>query len=118
MGIVLIVLATFAILGVIAWASISSMERQSTEAEECHTFEEHLDHLEDELSRTGNRLENLEDRVMPAIHLGKELREQVDHLARVQLLILKELKKEHQVQPQKDVLVTIEPLSKMKERGQ
>lgn len=46
-----------------------------------------------------------------------ELEEQVNDLAKVQILILKELKKEHQIQPEKDVLVTIEPLPNSRGRS-
>lgn len=52
---------------------------------------------------TGHRINNDE----------AELREQVSHLAKVQLLILKELGKEHHVEPRRDVLVSV----KSKERG-
>lgn len=44
------------------------------------------------------------------------LKEQVDHLATVQMLMLKDMKKEHQIQPAKDVLVTISDLPELKNK--
>lgn len=42
------------------------------------------------------------------------LKEQVDHLAKVQMLILKDLGKEHRVEPARNVLVSIGDLSDLK----
>lgn len=90
------------ILALIAWAAISRMEQKPAPG------------LQESAKRVLERMheKDLECRL-------SRIEEQADHLARVQLLILKELKKEHQVQPQRDVLVTIEPLPefKNKERG-
>lgn len=44
----------------------------------------------------------------------KLLRGQVDHLAKVQMLILKDLGKEHRVEPAREVLVSIGNLSDLK----
>ena len=42
------------------------------------------------------------------------LQEQVGHLAKVQMLLLKDLGKEHRVEPARDVLVSIGDLSDLK----
>lgn len=63
----------------------------------------------------------IEDRVRSAFrHIfnveqsALELKNQVDHLATVQMLILKDLGKEHRVEPARNVLVSIGNLSDLK----
>lgn len=111
MEIIAIVLLVFVLFALIAWAGISRMVKGS--AVECDPK------IYEQLKWLNQYHQNTREIQNAFAHKLDALQEQADHLARVQLLILKELKKEHQVQPQKDVLVTIEPLPefKNKERG-
>lgn len=121
MEIIGIVLIVFVLFALIAWAGISRIRGKPAsterESEDEHTVGDHLDSLEERMSHLdelshANKRANLD--IADAFD---QITKQVDQLARVQLLILKELKKEHQIQPQKDVLVTIEQLPKNKERS-
>ena len=88
------------IIGYIVGKSRASKNDDSAD-EADHTVGAHLDCLDD-------RVSSLENHLYPAIKGGNAVKEQVDHLAKVQMLILQHLNVEHQIQPTKDVLVKVD----------
>jgi len=83
------------------------VNEESQYEEEAHTVGQHLDRLENESKDIKREIQNLGNCILV-------LQSKTNHLATVQTLILKDMDKEHQIQPAKDVLVTIGNLSDLK----
>ena len=78
--------------------------KEALEADDAHTVGDHLDHLDSQIEAIQHRLAD----IAGTLRKYPQLTEQVEHLATVQMLILKELSLTHEVQPQQDRLVKVE----------
>jgi len=75
--------------------------------------------LADEVDNNLNQAEEILGELKDGVGKNQErrlhlLEEQTNHLAKVQMLILKEMGKEHRIEPAKDILVSIGNLSELK----
>lgn len=107
---IIIALAAIALLSLLL-ASIYKNQRDEAWNANEDSQDEDADSILKQIHDLDHRYTSLEGAIYPAIERGRDLKEQVAHLAKVQMLILKDMGKEHQIQPAKDVLVTIGNLS-------
>lgn len=117
-----VILAITGLASVMEW--IFPQNENGPEYDEpCEKYPEEWDEEKElsEYERLNSRITDVEQLSHANKHASIEIagafdkiEERVDHLATVQMLILKELKKEHHIEPAKDILVTISDLPELK----